>query len=127
MEIDNKCENCETRDKIKNTLTLEILRNKALHHTICGLVDLKEYKDKNGKDEHYEEIKPVIWAKAKLAVILLGEKLPEMKKSVDCACTRCDFKKTFSPIPKDPPICEGCGSTMMPADFIKKMRAEKTG
>lgn len=32
------------------------------------LVSLKQYKDRHGKDAVYEEAKPIVWRKAKLAL-----------------------------------------------------------
>ena len=39
--------------------------DKQLIEILTRLVDLKEYKDKYGKDEHYLQEQPLLWEKAK--------------------------------------------------------------
>lgn len=42
---------------------------KEMEIVLQNLVDLKDYKDENGKDKYYLEQQPIAWAKAR---ILLG-------------------------------------------------------
>jgi len=47
--------------------TLEELfdQNKALKDILYRLVEFKDYKDKNGKDELYTQEQPILWEKAR--------------------------------------------------------------
>jgi hypothetical protein len=46
--------------------------NKELVGALEQLVQLKKWKDKNGKDEHYEKSQPIAWINAKEALAKVG-------------------------------------------------------
>lgn len=46
--------------------------NKELVQALNELVQLKDWKDKNGKDEHYVRSQPTAWENAKKALAKLG-------------------------------------------------------
>lgn len=48
--------------------------NKELVTALDELVQLKNWKDKNGKDEHYVRSQPIAWSNAKEALAKLGRK-----------------------------------------------------
>ena len=47
--------------------------NKELEEALKQLVQLKDWKDKNGKDEHYVRLQPVAWEDARKALAKLGK------------------------------------------------------
>ena len=46
--------------------------NKELIEALHELVQLKDWKDKNGKDEHYVRSQPAAWENARKALAKLG-------------------------------------------------------
>lgn len=48
---------------------------------IEALIDLKDYKDKNGKDEYYQTEQPKLWEKAKQLIEDVRSKFPPSESS----------------------------------------------
>lgn len=46
--------------------------NKELVEVLEALVQVKDWKDKNGKDEHYVKSQPVAWENARKALAKVG-------------------------------------------------------
>ena len=41
---------------------------KQIKEALCDLVDLKDYKDKNGKDKAYRLMQPNVWQRARIVL-----------------------------------------------------------
>lgn len=70
---------CEDKDWIgqKHKLASDIMNyarrsNEELVEALEQLVQLKDWKDKHGKDEHYERSQPVAWGNARKALLKVG-------------------------------------------------------
>lgn len=46
--------------------------NKELVEALEALVQVKDWKDKHGKDEHYERSQPIAWGNARKALLKVG-------------------------------------------------------